>query len=120
MRTFTRAGISTNNGKTAFRFTNDLNREVVLSKNGHTDIKFYELGDALTKEQAAAFMVAKGYTEAHTATPKPKPVVAPVAFEDDADSDFVEPKNEAVQVAMCKAARANPKLSAQELFELVA
>jgi len=120
MKTFTRAGISTSKGKTAFRFTNDLNREVVLSKNGHTDIKFYELGDALTKEQATAFLVAKGYTEARTATPKPKPVVAPVVFEDDVNSDFVEPKDEAVQVAMCQAARNNPELSAQELFELVA
>jgi len=63
MKTFTRAGISTNKGKTQFRFTNDLNREKVLDKNGHTDIQFWELGEAMTKEQAIEFLVAKGLTE---------------------------------------------------------
>lgn len=63
MKTFTRAGISTNKGKTNFRFTNDLQRERVLHKNGHTDIQFWELGAAMTKEAATEFLVAKGLAE---------------------------------------------------------
>lgn len=62
-KTFTRAGVSTNKGKTLFRFTNDLNREKVLHKNGHTDIKFYELGAALSKEAATAFLLEMGLVE---------------------------------------------------------
>lgn len=67
MKTFTRAGISTNKGKTNFRFTNDLNREKVLGKNGHTDIQFWELGSAMTKESATEFLVEKGLAEDTTA-----------------------------------------------------
>jgi len=106
-KTFTRVGISTNKGKTQFRYTNDLNRETVLSKNGHTDIVFYELGEALTKEQASEVMsniLAQAASGALEATP---------------DDGFVEPKDEAVQVAMCQAARDNPTLDAQALFMLV-
>jgi len=63
-KTFTRAGRSTcEKGRTRFRFTNDLNRETVLVKAGHTDIEFWELGSAMTKEQATEFLVAKGLTE---------------------------------------------------------
>lgn len=63
MKTFTRAGISTNKGKTQFRFTNDLNRERVLDKNGHTDIQFFEIGAAVSKEAATAFLLEMGLTE---------------------------------------------------------
>ena len=62
-KTFTRAGVSTNKGKTVFRFTNDLQREKVLDKNGHTDILFYELGEAMTKAAATEFLIAKGLSE---------------------------------------------------------
>ena len=63
-KTFTRAGISTcEKGRTRFRFTNDLNREKVLVKAGHTDIQFWELGETMTKEQATEFLVAKGLAE---------------------------------------------------------
>jgi len=68
-KTFTRAGISTNKGKTLFRFTNDLNREKVLDKNGHTNIKFYELGAALSKEAATAFLLEMGLVEDAPAKP---------------------------------------------------
>lgn len=63
MKTFTRAGISTNKGKTNFRFTNDVNREKVLVKNGHTNIQFWELGEAMTKAAATEFLVEKGLAE---------------------------------------------------------
>lgn len=74
-KTFTRAGISNLNGKVQFRFTNDLNRETVLVKNGHTDVVFYELGSAMTKAAATEFLVAKGLEETVVkAAPKaPKP-----------------------------------------------
>ena len=71
-KTFTRAGVSTNKGKTLFRFTNDLQREKVLHKNGHTDILFYELGEAMTKADATEFLVAKGLSEDKPATAAPK------------------------------------------------
>ena len=50
-------------GQDAVPFHNDLNREKVLDKNGHTDIQFWELGEAMTKEQATEFLVAKRLTE---------------------------------------------------------
>lgn len=62
-KTFTRAGVSNNKGKIQFRFTNDLNREKVLDKNGHTDIVFFELGEAMTKVAATEFLVAQGLVE---------------------------------------------------------
>ena len=62
-KTFTRAGRSTNQGKTQLRFTNDVNRERVLAKNGHTDIEFFELGSAMTKAEATEFLVSQGITE---------------------------------------------------------
>jgi hypothetical protein len=68
-KTFTRAGISTLKGKTQFRFTNDLQREKVLHKNGHTNIVFYELGAAMTKAAATEFLVAKGLSEDVPAKP---------------------------------------------------
>jgi hypothetical protein len=68
-KTFTRAGISTLKGKTLYRFTNDLQREKVLHKNGHTDIVFFELGEAMTKEAAALFLAARGIHEDAPAKP---------------------------------------------------
>lgn len=62
-KTFTRAGYSTNKGQTQFRFTNDLQREKVLHKNGHANIYFYELGEEMSKAQATAFLEEKGLTE---------------------------------------------------------
>lgn len=62
-KTFTRAGFSTNKGQTQFRFTNDLQREKVLHKNGHANIVFFELGEAMSKAQATQFLEEKGLTE---------------------------------------------------------
>ena len=72
-KTFTRAGYSTNKGQTQFRFTNDLQREKVLHKNGHTDIVFFELGSAMTKPQATQFLVEQGLTEDRPATVTKEP-----------------------------------------------
>ena len=141
-KTFTRAGISTHKGKTVFRYTNDLNREKVLAFNGHTDIVFYELGGALTKEAATEFLIAKGLTEDRPEKPakEPKAAKAPkqpksaerVADEavldkmaagelvhDEETDQFVEPKDEKIQVAMAKKAREYPGLNAQQLYDMV-
>lgn len=131
-KTFTRAGRSTNKGKTQFRFTNDINRERVLDKNGHTDIEFYELGSAMTKAQATEFLVAKGLTEDKPAKAAPKPkaktptraqdeaVLAMLTqgdleYDDESDS-FVEPRDEAVQVAMTRLAKTKPTATAEQLL----
>ena len=80
-KTFTCAGRSTNQGKTQLRFTNDVNRERVLAKNGHTDIEFFELGSAMTKAEATEFLVSQGITE-----DKPKPKAkAPTRADDKAE-----------------------------------
>jgi hypothetical protein len=139
-KTFTRAGVSTNNGKTQYRFTNDLQRETVLSKNGHTNIEFYELGSAMTKEAAALFLAVRGITQDVPAKTAPKATAQPRKAKeptrkadeqildklrkgeleyDDADDDFVEPKDERVQVAMSRLARQYPGMSADNLLKQV-
>jgi hypothetical protein len=132
-KTYTRAGISTLKGKTQFRFTNDLQRERVLVKNGHTDIVFYELGEAMTKDRAALFLAAQGITvEAPLkSAPKTRKAKTPTRADDeavlallaqgdleydDAQDTFVEPKDEAVQVAMSRLARTKPTATAEQLL----
>ena len=115
-KTFTRAGVSTNNGKTQFRFTNDLQRETVLSKNGHTDIVFYELGSAMSKAAATEFLTAQGLVEAAAVPVK----LARASRNPVQDTDsFVEPKDERVQVAMSRLARQYPGMSAENLLKQV-
>lgn len=57
---FTVAGTSNLNGVVKYRFATSLAREGVLRKCGHTDIKLVELPNAMTKEEAVAFLSAKG------------------------------------------------------------
>jgi hypothetical protein len=121
-KTFTRAGTSVLNGVKAYRFANDLNRERVLAKNGHTDILMLELGQPMTKEQAVAFLNSKEiWAEANKVTDKaPKaPRKAQAVAEAVDDDGFVEPKDERIQVAMCQLARQYPGLSAKQLYETV-
>ena len=59
-KTFTRAGISTVDGAVTYRFANDLNREIVLAKNGHTDIQMFELGEPMSKDRAVLFLNQMG------------------------------------------------------------
>jgi len=123
-KTFTRAGTSRLNGVVAYRFANDLNRERVLAKNGHTEITFYELGEAMTKDAAMLFLAQRGITaEGNRVTttapkaPKAKRVKAEAVVTD--DDGFVEPKDERIQVAMSRLARNNPGLTAQQLLDRV-
>jgi hypothetical protein len=123
-KTFTRAGTSVLNGVKAYRFANDLNREKVLVKNGHTDVQFLELGEAMTKEAAILFLNSQGITAEATKvakTPKaPKAAKpAPATEADVVDDGFVEPKDERIQVLMTRKAREYPGLSAQHLYEMV-
>ena len=53
---YTVAGVSTLNGVTKARFANDVMRVKVLDKNGHTEILFVELPEAMTKVDAAKFI----------------------------------------------------------------
>lgn len=68
-KTFARAGVSTLNGVVTYRFANDVNREVVLAKNGHTDIQMIELGQAMTKQEAIQMLNDRGIV-ADTAAPR--------------------------------------------------
>jgi hypothetical protein len=57
-KTFTYAGVSTLNGVCKFRVANDSTRVKVLAFNGHKDIDIIELKEALTKEDAVAFLLS--------------------------------------------------------------
>ena len=57
-KTFTYAGVSTLNGVCKFRVANDVGRVKVLAFNGHFDIDIIELKEALTKEDAVAFLLS--------------------------------------------------------------
>lgn len=132
-KTFTYAGISTLNGVVAYRFANGADRAKVLEKNGHVDIQLFELAQPMTKDSAILWLNAKEiYAEANRVTAKaarPAKVAAPsttvrtvaapalgAVYEDDG---FVEPRDEAVQVAMCRLAKEEPALTAQELLARV-
>ena len=51
-KTFKYAGISKHNGEYKVRFANDIMRIKILAKNGHEDIRFFELDEPKTKLEA--------------------------------------------------------------------
>ena len=55
-KSFTVAGVSTLNGVVKYRVANSLKRDAVLKKSGHTNIKLIELPNAMSKEDAFAFI----------------------------------------------------------------
>jgi len=59
-KTFTIAGVSTLGKITKQRFANGsvAGRIKVLARNGHTDIKLFELPKAMDKDEAKAFIEA--------------------------------------------------------------
>ena len=96
VKTFTRAGISTNKGESLFRFTTSPTREKILIDAGHTDILFFELDTPLSKPDAIAFLGTKGLVEDRKAkevkAPKAPKAVKPaqvVAVDDSNDSPAV-------------------------------
>lgn len=60
-KTFKFVGTSTLNGKTKVRFANDIMRIKVLDKNGHENVKFEELSEAVTKDVAVAHLSKIGF-----------------------------------------------------------
>ena len=127
-KTFAFAGISTLNGTVAYRFANGADRVKVLAKNGHVDIDLRSLPEPMTKERAIEWLGTHGITADFTrvtAQKAPKAEKAPKAPRkpkqtDVVDEDgFVEPKDEAIQVAMTRAAREYPGLSARQLYDMV-
>lgn len=58
-KTFTVAGTSNLNGQVKIRFANDTSRGKVLQKSGHTEIVLIELPEAMTKDQAAFYLIDK-------------------------------------------------------------
>lgn len=58
-KTYSVAGVSTQNGVTKVRFANDLvNRFKILTKNGHTDIELIELGAEISKEEVCKVLMS--------------------------------------------------------------
>jgi hypothetical protein len=138
-KTFAIAGISTRNGSTKFRFTNNVNYLKVLERDSHTGITLYTLAEPMSKEAATQFLLDNGHVEDRAAT-QPKTASKPKAVQnaerkqdeailalmaagelvhDEATDEFVEPKDEAVQVAMSRLAQERPTASAQELYDTV-
>jgi len=60
-KTFKFVGTSTLNGKTKVRFANDIMRIKVLDKNGHENVRFEELPEAVTKDVAVAHLNQIGF-----------------------------------------------------------
>ena len=120
-KTFTFAGISTLNGTVAYRFANGADRVKVLAKNGHIDIDLRSLPEPMTKAAAIEWLGTHGIVAEENRVTAPKAQKAPKAkAEPVADEDgFVEPKDEATQVAMCRLAREYPGLDARQLYEMV-
>ena len=58
---FTVAGSSTIDGKTKVRFMNDSIRVKILEKNGHTNIDFINLPQAMCKVDAVRYMQSQNY-----------------------------------------------------------
>jgi hypothetical protein len=62
-KTFTVAGVSNLNGVYKLRVATSTGRGKVLQANGHTDIRLIELPNAMTKLQAADYLVGLQYDE---------------------------------------------------------
>ena len=60
-KTFKFVGSSVFNGKTKLRFANDIMRIKVLDKNGHSDVNFKELPEAMDKASAVAHLDQIGF-----------------------------------------------------------
>jgi hypothetical protein len=134
---FTFAGISRLRGIVAYRFANTVSRVRGLERSGHSEIDLRELPGEMTKEQAIAWLNEQGvYAEANRVTAAvvaaavtDKPADAPrvaaprkTRKREEADvreDGFVEPKEEWIQVAMCRLARLEPNLTSQELYDRV-
>jgi hypothetical protein len=56
---FAHVGISTRFGTTRVRFTNNATRSIILIKDGHDDITFFELPKPMTKSGAVTYILGR-------------------------------------------------------------
>jgi hypothetical protein len=56
---FSHVGISTRFGKTRVRFTNNATREIILIKDGHDDITFFEMPQPMNKPDACTYILER-------------------------------------------------------------
>jgi hypothetical protein len=138
MKTFTVAGTSKEDGAFKFRLSNDLaGRTKMLARHENTDIVLFLLPSEMTKEAAAQWCIDNKKCEdaielltlvaSGGKTPsKPRKARDPVPPADVVDTrthigedGFVEPNNEAVQVAMTRLAKTEPGFTAAELHAAV-
>lgn len=61
-KTFTFAGTCTENNTTVYKFANKASRAKELERFGCTNINMLELPNAMSKEDAVAFLATKGIT----------------------------------------------------------
>ena len=61
-KTFTFAGTCTENGTTVYKFANKATRAKELERFGCTNVNLVELPNAMSKEDAVAFLATKGIT----------------------------------------------------------
>ena len=66
-KSFTHAGVSKLDGEFKVRFANDAMRTKVLIKNGHTDIDIIELKNAMSKEDALAYLMSIDFANGNPA-----------------------------------------------------
>jgi len=66
-KSFTHAGVSKLDGEFKVRFANDAMRTKVLIKNGHTDIDIIELKNAMSKEDALAYLMSIDFANGNLA-----------------------------------------------------
>ena len=56
---FNRIGVTTRNGITRVRFTNNAHREIILIKDGFDDITFLDLPEPMTKPAAVTYLLER-------------------------------------------------------------
>lgn len=118
---FTLAGTSTLKGVNTYRFAtgNVKVRTGVLKRNGHSDIKLLELPQAMTKEDATAWLSGQGITAhmptGHRKTDNPKKVREdkPASEPKKAAAPKKETKKEAPKQEAPKVDEAAAKLAAK-------
>lgn len=58
-QSFNRIGVTTRNGITRVRFTNNPHREIILIKDGFDDITFLDLPGPMTKPEAVTYLLER-------------------------------------------------------------
>jgi hypothetical protein len=91
-QTFNRIGVTTRNGITRVRFTNNPEREIILIKDGFDDITFLDLPGPMTKPEAVTYLLARKED-----------------FEDQKDRIAIDEANDRYNTVVVKGTRASVK-----------